>query len=242
MKKKKLTLFLSIICSIALILATIFTVLWQENYFQVTATLSQSSNHYEYNELIENSCLIVRGKVIGSSDPICITPTGGGDDSLFTDHYLEITHILRGEASVGAVVNVRTQGGETHALKVVCEFSPTIQQGDEVVAFLYRHNVGGGYTTDEDYYRITGTDQGWYILDTSAENEIFKSTIGYPDLNWSEISVDIPIYSNEHPINYNWMRDRAIASIQRDLDNGNLTQQEYEQEMANLDIYATVKH
>ena len=238
MLKKRYSLLFSVLLSILLLVLIGVTVLWKMDFFKDVVSISGYPVYYSFDEMVEKSCLIVRGKITEQSDAIRIRPTNGGEESLFTDHYLEISYVLRGEAEVGDTVAVRTQGGETNTLIVENDGYPKIKVGDEVIAFLYRHNVGGGYTTDEDYYRIIADDQGWYVLDEAKT--VFNSAAGQEALTWEQCQVEIPELSKQYPIDYNWKRDEVRQGIERDLNNASITQEEYEQEIASMDVYATV--
>ncbi len=240
LQKKKLFLYMGGALLLLLILS--FIILWQLDVFKSVVIHSGYPVRYEYEEMIDRSHLVVRGKITGKSDAITVIPTNGGDEELYTDYYLEISHTLRGDKAAGQTVAVRICGGETLTQVAYDENAPEIKVGDEVVAFLYQLNVGATYTTKGDYYYIVAFDQGWYNLKKdSAPNELFASYIGGEDLVWSDIQVSIPAYTETHPIDYDLTRKEAMQRYESRLKSGEYTKEEYDTMVANLDKYATIK-
>jgi len=102
-------------------------------------------------DLFERSTLVIRGKVVGQSDAFQIEPVSGGDPSNFTDYYVEVYETLRGDsAEAGEVVSVRTEGGFTNNLNVICDETAELQIDDEVLLYLYRSGMGAGNNTEGD--------------------------------------------------------------------------------------------
>lgn len=230
-----------LIVTICLVVCLALVVCWKLDVFKRVIEVEGYPHHYSYEELVQKSSLIVRGRIVKTSRPIVITPTNGGDDSIFTDHYLEISHVLRGDAQVGEQVAIRTEGGETFTTIVVSEMDPSMEKGDEIVAFLYRHNIGGGYTTKEDYYRILGTDQGLYYLEQNEKEDlIFKNEMG-DSFEWTEFSVNLPKYSQKHPVDETWLRKWAEEALEAERKSEQLTEEEYRIKKQALDQYAVVK-
>lgn len=243
MKNNK-KLLLSLGATLLLLIVLVFVILWQMDAFKTISSYSSYAVRYEFEEMIERAQLVVRGKVTGKSDTITISPaTGSGDDCLYTDYYLEISDTLRGNKSAGDTVAVRIRGGETLTHVVYDENVPTINIGDEVVAFLYQLNMGATYTTEGDYYYIVAIDQGWYLSDGTDDdgNTVFTGAQDVESLIWEEISVSVPAYDAEHPVDYDWYRKDAMARYQSRLESGEYTKEEYDELVANLDKYATIK-
>ena len=64
---------------------------------------------YTEEELMELSSLVVHGRVTSQSDAFFIENMGSGDRSVFTDYFIEVYEVLRGEAPLGEIV-VRVEG------------------------------------------------------------------------------------------------------------------------------------
>ena len=139
---------------------------------------------YSYNELIDNSNLIVRAKMTGKTNTYRIKPVFEGDPQIFTEYYFEVQEVLQGCVSESKPIAVRVHGGEIDGKQLIAEDSPVFSRNDEVILFLNKPEMGGGYNTKGDYYYIRGVNQGAFFLNQNTErtysNE--KETIQYDTL------------------------------------------------------------
>lgn len=120
-------------------------------------TVSKAYPRFDLTELATRAEFIVKGTVSGKSDPIKIKPNNGGDASLFTDYYLDVETVFRGETDRETVA-VRLQGGELDDFIVESEDEAQIKIGASYIFFLYKP-VSGRYVTEGDYYETVGGPQ-----------------------------------------------------------------------------------
>lgn len=196
-------------------------------------------------DMMEQSTLIVRGTVTEQSEPFQIAPANGADPSNFMDYTVSVQKVLRGDSSKQSVT-VRVQGGTTNGISTVCEESAELPQDTELLLYLYAPHMGMQYNTEGDYYYVTGMYRGVYTLDTSGNNETFvnEHNADDPDLEavWQadELEAVIAAYTKQHPVNENAMREQGIAQSEQDLASGAISQDEYEQQIKDIDAYATI--
>lgn len=196
-------------------------------------------------DMMEQSTLIIRGTVTEQSEPFQIAPANGADPSNFMDYTVSVQKVLRGDSS-NQSVTVRVQGGTTNGISTVCDESAELPQDTELLLYLYAPNMGMQYNTEGDYYYVTGMYRGVYTLDTSGNNETFvnEHNADDPDLEavWQadELEAVIAAYTQQHPVNENAMREQAIAQCEQQLADGTISQDEYEQQMKDIDAYATI--
>jgi len=107
---------------------------------------------FDMDELISMSSLVVRGTVAGVSYPFFIENVFG-NQQLFTEYYVYVHEILRGETSTNEVT-VRLRGGVTRAHAHVFECNPTFTIGGEYLLFL-TVPIGGSFDTLGYYYYLT---------------------------------------------------------------------------------------
>lgn len=198
------------------------------------------------DDMMEQSTLIVCGTVTDQSQPFQIIPTTGGDPSNFIDYTVTISDVLRGEAS-RETVTVRVQGGTVDGMTTVVDDAPELPADTELLLYLYAPGMGGQYNTEGDYYYVTGMWRGVYQLDTSGETDIFVNQRNHNDPQLQEtwdveqLYTTIETYTEAHPVDTNAARNKAIAQAKEELASGQITQEEYDAQMAELDTYATIK-
>ena len=201
----------------AMSIVLVFTLLLQLGAFRWNrAAVDHYFVRYSYNELIEHSTLVVRGKVCRRTDTLVVASKYGGDDGIFTQYYLDISHVLRGEAAVGDKIAVRVEGGVTPFAELECSDQPKIEAGQEVIAFLYRADaVDGVYTTEEAYYGIVG--QGWYHMAENADQSdpVFICYDGESSLTWRETRDDIAGFTEAHPVEETAPQPQEYATVKR---------------------------
>lgn len=196
-------------------------------------------------DMMEQSTLIVRGIVTEKSEPFSIAPANGGDPSNFMDYTVSVQKVLRGDSSKQSVT-VRVQGGTTNGISTVCDESAELPQDTELLLYLYAPHMGMLFNTEGDYYYVTGMYRGVYTLDTSGNDETFVNARNADDTDleavWQadELEAAIAAYTQQHPVNENAMREQAIAQCEQDLASGAISQDEYEQQIKDIDTYATI--
>ena len=81
------------------------------------------------------SSLVIRGQVIERSDPLIIEHIESGARNVFTDYYVKIHEILRGQPK-SDVISVRIEGGVVSGSTLVTTFNPNFVKGGEHLLFL----------------------------------------------------------------------------------------------------------
>lgn len=118
-----------------------------------TATYSSQVVLPDYDEFLEESTLIVYGKVTGKSDPIVVLHVNGESTKVFTDYYIQPTEILRGSTDYDEITIRVDGGGPVDKTYHVYEEAPELKTNHEYL-FIANTPTRGGFTTDEDYYYL----------------------------------------------------------------------------------------
>lgn len=211
----------------------------------VTQHISNVLPAMTQEDLVEQSTLIVRGTVTGQSEPFQIAPANGGDPSNFIDYTVSVTEVLRGDPNKQSVT-VRVEGGTVNGMSTVCDEAAELPQNTELLLYLYAPNMGMLFNTEGDYYYVTGMYRGVYTLNTSGNTETFVNERNQqdPDLEavWQgdELEAVIDAYTQQHPVNENAIREEAIQQCEQELASGAISQQEYEQQIEEIDTYAII--
>lgn len=195
-----------------------------------TVYISGSLVKRDIDDLFEKSSLAAIGTVTGQSEAFQIEHISGGVRN-FTDYYFTIENTLRGNAET-QTVTIRIQGGTVGNYTEIFEHSPDLKVGKEYLVFLYRPSRGGNYNTEGDYYYVLGQTQGVFTWEASGD---FISATGVRLASTMLIST-----INDKPVNENYFREEYIANQQRNLQNGFITQKEYDELMENIDKYAKI--
>lgn len=190
------------------------------------------------DDLIRESSLVIHGKISGQSEAFKIVPVFGDSPSIFTDYYVEIFDVLRGEVGdVTQPISVRVQGGIADDLEVVAEDAPEFTVGDEVLLFLYQPNMGAAYNTEGDYYYVLGLSQGAYFKEDNTDTYSTELNI---DIVLSEFAEEINALNEEFPIDENNEYNTLIENLKKNIETGFITQEEYEDFVAETHEYATI--
>ena len=217
---------------------------------ETIAVLSGVLAEMDEEALTEHSTLVIRGDVIGKSDAFQIQPATGGDPSNFTDYYVSIDEVLRGEsAKPEDVITVRIQGGIANGLEVIAEEAAQIDVNDNVLLYLQRPAMGSGYNTEaDDYYYVTGERQGAFIQEETkairafstqgSDEEIFVNED--EELVYDEVVETIAEFTEANPVDEDIVHDEFITNLQKNLKSGFITQEEYDQFILDSQEYATV--
>jgi len=167
---------------------------------QMGMTLARSEK-----ELMEGSALVVYGRVTGRSEAFIIENPIIGARSVFTDYYVKVYEVLRGETDSDEII-VRMEGGATDELVLINYDAPLLGQNGEYILFL---SVPSYYAFDTpgNYYYVFGgklgiifrgapvvTNEGVIIGHTRIEDSRFdsRSTTFYHQLHVVNSTVPIP--------------------------------------------------
>lgn len=175
---------------------------WAQSSNQRIVRISTSYPHFELDELVLESDLVVKGTVIEKTEPFKIKPANGGDISIFTDYVIQVEKTLRGKEA--KTLNLRMQGGEIGDLTVISEDEGLVDVGESYILFLYHPFAGGGYHTKGDYYYLTGGPQALFStvdgLETYSSEDVGQiplETVGGPDRFAGEKAAsELSIFSN----------------------------------------------
>ena len=183
-------------------------------------------------ELFQDASLIVEGTVVGNTDAFRIESVSGNFGN-YTDYQFQINSVLRGEPANGAdSVDIRVQGGTVGNVTEEYSGSPEFEVGENYLVFLYQPGRGGSFNTEGDYYYVLGLCQGVFAKD---ENEQYLSQSG------EKLADDYLIQPiNDVPVDPDHFRNEYIENQRRNLENGFLTQEEFDQLMRDIDVYAEI--
>lgn len=182
------------------------------------------------DQLFEQSSLIVLGSVkdIGSAFRV---KSSTESFSNFTDYTLEIDNVLRGEYEENTLV-VRVQGGTACGITEIYSPAPKLELGEYYLLFLYQPERGGSFNTKGDYYYILGLTQGIF---EKENKDVYLSQNNY------EITLEhVKNRANEYPVDKQYFRNEYIENQKRNLENGFISQSEFDTIIKNIDVYATI--
>ena len=243
MKAKK-NLILSASISVILIIVLAVTLTYTLSHINLqTIEIRSLMPRYNFNELITNSHVIVKGQITGDADTFTVHPTTGGDDSVFTQYQFEVDDVIRGDITAGETIGIRFEGGQHGNLNVInMDDDMDFNDNDRMVLFLRRVTVGGGYTTNDEYYIIVGgSGQGIFYLDEDAEAETYVSdSMDYDPLVWSTARAQLVELANELPTNQSGLLEYEIEELKAELESGKITQDKYETTLESYTKYATI--
>jgi len=180
--------------------------------------------HTSFDDLFEQSSLVITGKVTGISQPFKIkSPSGSTAD--FIDYYITVSDIFRGNTD-DEIIAIRTE--------IIHEPNLSLKENEEYLFFLYQPGMGGAFNTEGDYYYILGLTQG--IFDIVELSEKYISQSGQ-ELTHSELLERANIY----PVDKEYFRREFIKNQQRNMTSGVFTDPEYfEKLLENIDVYAAI--
>lgn len=189
------------------------------------------------DQLFEQSSLLIIGTVKGNGNSFQVRKATG-ETGNFTDYEIDVANTLRGNLEQFSVV-VRVRGGTAGGVTEICTPGPELKTGEEYLLFLYKPARGGDFNTEGNYYYVLGLTQG--VFQKVSNNAEKLTTDVYKSQNGHEITyARIQERANEYPVNELYFRTEYIENQQRNLENGFITQAEYEQIMSNIDVYESV--
>ena len=226
MRKKKALLILVAILACLLLTTLSFKFFLPQKVF-ISGTLVERS----LDDLFSKSALVVRGTVNESSETFKIQNTNGGV-AIFTDYKFDVSELVRGN-DLDNELTIRVQGGTIGKETEVYEHSPVLSSENDYLLFLYKPARGGAYNTDGDYYYILGLTQGTFVVNEEGNFISESGGVLFAD--------DIAQYvKTAGPVNTNYFREEYIANQMRNLETGFITQEEYDELIKNIDVYATI--
>ncbi|MGI6028522.1 MAG: hypothetical protein ACOX81_03835 [Candidatus Heteroscillospira sp.] len=173
---------------------------------------------YSEEDMLSQSNIIALGTVKERSEPFDIIPVGGGTSASFADCVFEIGEQFKGGDAGELTVRVRCG-----------EYAPELEPGEEYLLFLSKVDMGGGYNTKGDYYIVFRGNQG--VFEPNGDGE-YRSAV-YDELIQPEGLTGL---SSEGVS----LRGEFIENQRRNLENGFITQEEYDAAIASLDVYAEI--
>lgn len=202
-------------------------------------------------EMVEMSSLVIRGRVLGF-DYLTIQEAGSEATMPYTDYYVEVLDILRGEPYDSERIIVRAEGGENDELIAINE-DLCLSVGEEYVFFLYTPAVSGArYNTEGDYYSIIYKNVGLFNVGEkrsgSADSEsaprkiapYYKTELNRDELDYSAFSEKMEEYNEQIPVDEDYFLKRAQDGLKKNLDSGYISQEEYDSAMAGLEQHGEI--
>jgi hypothetical protein len=197
-----------------------------------TVTIFVETPKLEIHDLLEKSWVVAEGKFTGKSDAFQIKSTGGIVNN-FTDYYFEISTIHRGITQKNTVT-VRTEGGTVGKYQEIWEGVSQIEVGNSYLLFLYNPGHGGFFNTAGDYYYILGNTQGIFTKDGDTYTSQAYATISDDEFHRQLDAL------RDAPVDYNYFRNQYMENCNHKLKTGAITQEEYDEAILQMDVYATI--
>ena len=189
-----------------------------------------SVQHYEIEELIEQSNVIATGHFTGRSDAFRVQSVQGGIH-IYTDSFFAIDSVLKGEP-YGDTVNVRSPGGTVGTFTQNWNSTLEFDERNTYLLFLY-HPEPGGFHTAGDYYYVRGVHQGIYIqrADGSLYNPFSTEELPAEALNSPKMNEN---FTEED------QRNELMEIYRENYETGCDTWEEYQKNLAEMDQYAVI--
>lgn len=210
---------------------------------------------YDASELAARSNLVVSGEVLGYSEPFMINPVDGADPRCFTEVYVALEDIFKGDpleskmstAVTGSpgtkdartVIAIRFLGGATDAFTVTSDERPNLEVGEKGLLFLYRVADGSDYNTEGNhYYLVTGALSAWekvgdkYRSPEGSEltaEQVQSAAIGSVSANEEGDEGDVDINLTNNGVRSS---DDILKTLEKQKAAGAISEEEYETERA----------
>ena len=179
-------------------------------------------------DLFRQSILIAYGTIRECSAIQVETASDGKRNC--TDHTFEISKVYRGSADGSITVRV-DEGGYVGGQPEVYVPTTDLEAGKEYLLFLFQPNHGGNYYVDDDAYYVLGLNQGTF---EPADG-------GYISQSGATLSEETLLArAEEFPLDPDYFRREFLQNQQSNLDNGFITQEEYDTLVADVDVYAQI--
>lgn len=179
-------------------------------------------------DLFQQSILIAYGTIHESNDAIQVKAASGLQVN-YTNYIFELSHVYRGSAD--GPITVRVEGGIVGGRNEVYEPTAELKDGKEYLLFLFQPNHGGNYYVNDDAYYVLGLNQGTF---EPADG-------GYISQSGTTLSEETLLArADEFPLDPDYFRREFLQNQQSNLDNGFITQEEYDTLVADVDVYAQI--
>lgn len=203
---------------------------------------TQSEKVYVSGILVERSLddlnalaeVIAIGTITDQSDAFQIK-SASGQTANFIDYEFEVSNCLRGAPDIHSLT-IRIQGGVVGNREEIYEHNPNLEVGQSYLLFLYQPGRGGSFNTEGNYYYILGLTQGTF-QDNGNGSYISKTGVL---LEEDALASFISTYSIQADSGESYFRQEYIENQKRNLENGVITQEQYDYLIDNIDGYATV--
>ncbi len=171
--------------------------------------------------LLNKASEVVTARVVGFSSSFAVAPLNGASPSFFTNVYLEVTHVYRGDLSAHeyieegqnvATITVRIEGGSGERVSVTSNTEPTFQMGTEYLLFLYQPKTPYYYNTEGDYYRVVSMNQGAWSETTPG---VFVKVSSTESINEPDIATAVATYHQTVSLEF----ENPLQSSLNDLEN-----------------------
>ncbi|MCI9556650.1 MAG: hypothetical protein HFF53_06875 [Lawsonibacter sp.] len=184
------------------------------------------------SDLFDRSSVIAEGTVLGKGDSFQIQAVSGGIMN-HTDISFEAASVLRGSADLqGKPLTIRVKGGTVNGYTEIYSGTPELEIGEKYLLFLYQPKRGGAFHTEGDYYYVTGLIQGTFSQNDKGQYVSQAGELLTNDDLIQTIDAELP--------DENYFRNQYIENQRGNLENGFLTQEEFDTLMENIDQYATI--
>ena len=203
------------------------------NKEDVTVIKSGILAEYDVSDMFNRATAIITGTMEGTSEPFMVKAPATGIWTIYTDYQIKPTHVLRGDVPEDSNINIRIDGGTVGDTTVICEESPNISPSKEHLFFLYNPNMGGGLNTAGDYYYIVGVNQGIFAY---YDTNVYKCEATSEVLDISQVPSTIV---NEE-ISEDFYYQEFKNNMEGNLENGFITQDEYNDFLDEVNQYAEI--
>ncbi len=252
MKKNVIILFVTTLVAICIVVA--IPLVWNNmtNNGTPSTDVTYTSGvlaELTMDEIAQSSTLVVTGKFNGNKDCIMVE-TANLNAANFTNNGFVVENVLRGNASVGDIITVRTDGGSVGENVEINEHSPVFSEGDEYLLFLYNPGPEYIFNTEDEHYFVVGVNQGAFKLLANDKTLLKQKVYGGKNVNtYTEETVktadtltakpynavitldsfksDMASYNVKNPINKNYNREKQLENAKKNFENGVITKEEY---------------
>ncbi len=204
-----------------------------------------------FEDLVARSSVIIRGRILGF-DFMKVKHATLDSTETFTKYYVEVLDVLRGETYNDKVVEFIVAGGEDND-QIFRNNDYVFTVGDEYLLFMWMpKTIGTSYYPDGDYYTLTDGTAGYYkSSEETAKNArgitvpqsfrpVVPTAIKDETLTYLEFIEDIKEYNKTIPVDENAQRKQLESAYANNLKSGMMTQEEYDEAMAEFGKYGTI--
>ncbi|MDR2956780.1 MAG: hypothetical protein LBU61_01175 [Coriobacteriales bacterium] len=210
-----------------------------EDYHGMVCMIESLMPNMEYEELIIASSLVISGTVTDQSEEHLISNINGGDAGCFTDVYVSVSEVYRGEVKDNVIV-VRVAGGSKSLNDDYVTYAPSeasLFPGDEVVLFLQKPKFGDSYITRGDYYLTVSALRGVFYRDTDG---VYHSQCFDKVIELSAFQLEMAAMNSEYPIDDNYYLNYFRQGIRSNYESGVIPEDQYQNGIDALGKFAEI--